>query len=120
MCGQRLAPFLGELVPALERAGARCVPPLERAALLRMSAATIDRRLAAVRAQAQPQGLPTTKPGSLLQSQVPGRTYTPWDDQRPGFVVVDLVAQGGESSTGSFLYTLDGVDVATGWCLRGA
>jgi hypothetical protein len=115
ICGKRLAPFLAELVPALEREGALCLPPQERAALLRMSAATIDRRLAQGRAQAKPQGLATTKPGSLLKSQVPVRTYTPWDDQRPGFVEIDLVAHGGESSTGSFLYTLDVVDVATGW-----
>jgi hypothetical protein len=115
MCGKRLAPFLAELVPALEREGALCLPPLERAALLRMSAATIDRRLALVRAQAKPRGLATTRPGSLLKAQVPVRTSTPWDDQRPGFVEIDLVAHGGESSTGSFLYTLDVVDVATGW-----
>lgn len=115
MCGKHLAPFLGELVPALEREGALCLTPDVRRALLSMSAATIDRRLASLRAQAKPKGLPTTKPGSLLKSQVPVRTYTPWDDQRPGFVEVDLVAHGGESSTGSFLYTLDVVDVATGW-----
>lgn len=115
ICGKRLAPFLGELVPALEREGALCLAPDVRSALVRMSAATIDRRLASLRAQAKPKGLATTRPGSLLKSQVPVRTSTPWDDQRPGFVEIDLVAHGGESSTGSFLYTLDVVDVATGW-----
>jgi hypothetical protein len=115
ICGKRLAPFLSELVPALEREGALTLTPSVRAALLSMSAATIDRRLAPVRAQAKPRGHSTTKPGSLLKQQVPVRTDTPWDDQRPGFVEIDLVAHCGTTTEGHYVCTLDVVDVATGW-----
>lgn len=77
----------------------------ERTALLRMSAATIDRKLARVRAQHKPKGVCTTKPGSLLRSQVPIRTYTPWNEQQPGFLEIDLVAHCGESAAGAYLST---------------
>jgi hypothetical protein len=40
---------------------------------------------------------------------------TQWDEQQPGFVEIDLVAHGGDSAAGEFIYTLDVVDVFTGW-----
>ena len=40
---------------------------------------------------------------------------TDWQEQRPGFVEVDLVAQCGKSVDGFYLNTLMAVDVATGW-----
>ena len=80
-CGKRLAPFLAELAPALEAEGALRVEPVVRSQLLAMSAATIDRRLQAFRLQLV-RGFGATKPGSLIKSQVPVRTWTPWDEQR--------------------------------------
>lgn len=115
LCGKRLVAALPAVVPALEAEGALRLTPDVRIALLGISAATIDRRLAVARARARPRGLGTTKPGSLLKQQVPIRTYTPWDDQRPGFVEIDLVAHCGTTTAGSYLVTLDVVDVATGW-----
>jgi hypothetical protein len=49
LCGKRLAPFLAELVPALE--GALRLEPLVRSQLVAMSAATIDRGLRPYRLQ---------------------------------------------------------------------
>ncbi len=120
ICGKRLAAFLRELVPALEREGALHLDAGVREALLRISASTIDRRLRAARARAKPRGLATTKPGSLLRKQVPIRTFTAWDDQRPGFMEIDLVAHCGDSAAGEYINTLDMVDVATGWTECGA
>jgi hypothetical protein len=114
-CGKRLAPFLGELVPALEAEGLLRMTAPERALLVGMSAATVDRRLAPFRLQVRPHGLSTTKPGSLLKQAVPIRTWTPWDEQRPGFVEIDLVAHCGASTAGHYLNTLTVTDVATGW-----
>ena len=118
LCGTRLAPFLPELVPALEAEGALRLTAAERAALLAMSARTIDRRLRLFRLARDPKnwhGLGTTKPGTLLKNQVPIQTYTPWEDQRPGFEEIDLVAHCGTSTEGFYLNTLDVTDVATGW-----
>ena len=43
------------------------------------------------------------------------KTYTPWEDQRPGFCEVDLVAYCGASAEGASLHTLVPTDVATSW-----
>ena len=115
VCGKRLAPFLAELVPALEAEGALALRDEDRAALLATSAATVDRRPAPFRRQLRPRGLGTTKPGTLLKQQVPIRTFTPWAEQRPGFLEVDLVAHCGTTTAGHYLNTLVATDVATGW-----
>ena len=118
LCGTRLAPFLPELVPALEAEGALRLTPEDRAQLLAMSARTIDRRLRPFRLQRDPRnwhGLGTTKPGTLLKNQVPVQTYTPWEEQRPGFEEIDLVAHCGPTTEGFYLNTLDVTDVASGW-----
>ena len=114
LCGKRLAPFLAELVPALEAEGALVLEATVRERLLAMSAATIDRRLHPFRLQRR-HGPGTTKPGTLLKQQVPVHTYTPWDEQEPGFVEIDLVAHCGTSTAGHYLNTLTVTDVATGW-----
>ena len=114
LCGKRLAPFLEELVIALEKEVALVLEPGVRQKLLDMSASTIDRRLGQYRPK-MPRGLATTKPGSLLKKQVPVRIYTPWDEQRPGFVEIDLVAHCGSSTEGHYLNSLVVTDIATGW-----
>lgn len=118
LCGKRLAPFLRVLVPRLEAEGALDLSRLtreERVLLVSMSPATIDRRLAPFKLQRGGRGWGTTKPGSLLKGQVPIQTYTPWEDQRPGFCEIDLVAHGGTSTAGHYLNTLTVTDVATAW-----
>jgi hypothetical protein len=115
ICGKRLAPGLADLVPALEREGALRIDAHVRAALLALSPATIDRRLAGDKRTLKQRGLGTTKPGSLLKSQIPIQTYLPWDEQVPGFVEIDLVAHCGASTAGDYAFTLDVTDIATGW-----
>ena len=114
LCGKRLAPFVPEFVAALEAEGAVALDPAVREQLLQMSAATMDRRLHPFRLQRR-HGVGTTRPGTLLKQQVPIQTYTPWDEQRPGFVEIDLVAHCGTSTAGHYLNTLTVTDVATGW-----
>ncbi len=115
MCGKRLAPFLKELVPALEEEGALRIDDEVREQLITMSAATIDRRLRLFKRHKRPGGYTTTKPGSLLKQQIPVQTYTPWEEQRPGYVEIDLVAHCATSTAGHYLNTLNVVDVASGW-----
>jgi hypothetical protein len=113
--GKRLAPFMSEAVQALERHGELSLGPQVRAKLLRMSSATIDRALAPERARLQVRGRSGTKPGSILKRQIPIRTFAQWDELRPGFCEVDLVAHDGGSPYGEFCQTLDLTCVATGW-----
>ena len=115
MCSKRLQPFLPELVQVLERHGELTVPGEVSEQLCQMSAATIDRVLKACRHRGLRRPFSTTKPGSLLKAAIPIRTFADWDDKRPGFLEVDLVAHCGESTEGFYLNTLSAVDVATGW-----
>jgi hypothetical protein len=113
--GKRLAPMLGELVAVLRRFGELVIDEDTAALLVSMSAATIDRRLAAERHKHGLKGRSTTKPGSLLKSQIPMRTWADWDDAKPGFVEIDLVAHDGGNAAGEYAYTLTVTDIATGW-----
>jgi len=89
--GKWLSPALVGLVPVLRRFGELSIDDEIAAALAMMSPATIDRRLAGDRAKMQLRGRSHTKPGSLLKSQIPIRTWTQWDDAVPGFVEIDMV-----------------------------
>ena len=113
--GKRLAPILPVLVPTLRRFAELQVSDDTAAQLLVMSPATIDRRLAQERAAMTLKGRSRTKPGSLLRSQIPIRTWAQWDDAVPGFVEIDLVAHEGGDAVGEHCYTLTVTDIATGW-----
>jgi hypothetical protein len=118
VCSKRLAPFLPELLDKLRTCGELFDVSLglaERVA--HMSAATIDRLLAPHRALSRGRGRSLTRPGSLLRSQVPIKTFADWDDAQPGFLEIDLVAHCGSTSAGQFLFTLSTVNVASGWTL---
>lgn len=116
--GKRLAPMLPVLVPLLRRDGELDLTDGEAASLIAMSAATIDRRLAAERAKMVPRGRSHTKPGSLLKSQIPIRTWADWDDAVPGFVEIDLVGHEGGNASGEFCFTLTVTDIASGWTVN--
>jgi len=82
--------------------------------LLAMSSATIDRLMVKMRKKIGKLGLATTKPGSILKSHIPIKTGQ-WDESRPGYLESDTVAHCGTSAFGSFVYTVNTVDIATGW-----
>jgi hypothetical protein len=69
--GKRLAPFMAEVIGALERHGEIELVPDVRDKLLSVSAATIDRMLAPERAKLRMKGRSGTKPGSILRRQIP-------------------------------------------------
>lgn len=115
ICSKRLVPCLPLYISALERFGHLKLTAEVRAKLLAISPATVDRLLHPIRQRSRGRGLGTTKPGQLLKHLVPVRTFTDWDDQRPGFIEADLVAHCGPSVAGSYVHTLTMTDVATGW-----
>lgn len=109
---------LGPMLPMLRRDTALELTDVGAGLLVRMSAATIDRRLAPERAKMMSRGRSHTKPGILLKSQIPIRTWADWDDAVPGFVEIDLVGHEGGNSSGQFCYTLTVTDIATGWTVN--
>ena len=123
ICSKRLQPFLPEAIRVLERCKEiniskdtkellSLAPPAR--AGVKISSASIDRCLRPIRIQT-PHGLSTTKPGSLLKNLIPVRTFTQWDEERPGFMEIDLVAHCGNTTEGQFLCTLTCTDLCTGW-----
>lgn len=115
ICGKRLKPFLPEMVKSLKRHKEIKISKKEQLLLNTVSAATIDRLLAPARKQYNLKGRSTTKPGTLLKHQIPVRTFAEWDNKRPGFLEVDLVAHCGDTTRGEYINTLNMTDVATGW-----
>ena len=113
--GKRLAPMLAELVAVLRHFRELDIDEGTAELLVSMSAATIDRRLAGERAKLRPRGRVGTKPGSLLKSQIPVRTWAEWQDARPGFVEIDSVWHDGGIRGGGHASTLTVTDIATGW-----
>ena len=85
------------------------------AQLCRISPSTIDRLLRPHRKLGGRKAPSTTRPGSLLKSAIPIRTFADWKEDQPGFMETDLVAHCGESTDGFYLNTLCAVDVASGW-----
>lgn len=114
-CGKRLAAAMPAMVDALSRHGELELDASVRAGLLAISPATIDRRLGPDRRRLQIKGRTGTKPGSLLKGSIAIRTFSDWDDTRPGFAQVDLVGHEGGNAKGFFAQTLTLTDVATGW-----
>ena len=115
ICGKRLAPFLEEIVPVLEKWGELVLDEETRHKLVSISPATIDRMLAPARKGYQLRTRSQTKPGTLLKHQIPVRTFSDWDEVRPGFVEIDLVSHEGGNARGDYAFTLDATDVCTGW-----
>jgi hypothetical protein len=81
--GKRLAPMLAFVVPMLVSDGDVELSAVDAALLVKMSAATIDRKLQPTRIAGGVRGRSHTKPGTLLKSQIPIRTWPHRDDNWP-------------------------------------
>ena len=114
ICGKRLKALLPTLVPAMERYGHLDLAPEIRAALLAISAATIDRALQPQRQRVGP-GPRRRGTSSPIRRSISVRTFSDWGDPPPGFIEADLVAHSGSSTAGAFVQTLVLTDIATGW-----
>ncbi len=114
ICSKRLQPILPEALRVLERCKEIKLSYHTQELLLKISSASIDRCLRPVRIKSL-RGLSTTKPGSLLKNLIPIRTFTEWDEERPGFMEIDLVAHCGNTTAGQYLNTLTCTDLSTGW-----
>jgi hypothetical protein len=111
----RLHPFVPELLDRLLRCGELTLAPATDKLVRQASRPTLARLLGPARAQYPPRGPVLTRPGPLLKHEIPIRTFTEWDDARPGFLEVDLVGHCGPTTEGFYLCTLCAVDIATAW-----
>ena len=114
-CGKRLVAVLEETIVKLEDFSEIALDNDTREKLLKISAPPIDRLLLKERRKVQLKGRFDTKPGSLLKHQIPIRAFADWDEDRPGFVEIDLVGHEGGNPNGDFCQPLDVTDVCSGW-----
>lgn len=112
-CGKRLKAALPLWLPGYAQFHEQ-LPQETTQQLLRLSAATIDRLLQHTRLIQGRRGRATTKPGTLLKSHIPVK-LDQWNETKPGFLEADTVAHCGDSGLGTFVFTIDTVDIATGW-----
>ena len=105
-CGKLLAPLLRGMMAFLK----------ELSTLLQtVSPSTIDRKMRKAKERYRPKGIRTTKPGTLLKSQIPVRVCFHRDERRPGFFELDTVSHCGARAQGQFCQTLTLTDVGSGW-----
>jgi hypothetical protein len=56
-----------------------------------------------------------TRPGSMLKSQIPVRTWSGWSETEPGYCELDLVHHCDNDTYGEYIHTLTVTDVVLGW-----
>jgi hypothetical protein len=117
ICAERLQPVLVFTAEQLATFGRLSLGPGLREQLGTISPATIRRHLPPL-----PLGH-VTRAGKRLQNvhqqEIPMRRI-PWDIQEPGHFELDLVHHCGPHTEGEYVYTLQIVDVTTGWSGRRA
>lgn len=110
-CAKRLKAMLPDWLPHYRKF---ILPEDVKDKLLTISPATIDRLMDTFRGKYSKQGLCTTKPGSIIKKRIPVKTKQ-WDETMPGFIEADTVAHCGDTTEGQFVYTINCVDIASGW-----
>jgi hypothetical protein len=112
-CGKRLKPILALWLPSYQKTYGH-LPYEVIKALLKISAATIDRIFKPVRPKFKKRGHCATRSGTLLRKHIPIKTDQ-WDESRPGFIESDSVHHCGESTAGLYAVTVNCDDIASGW-----
>jgi hypothetical protein len=117
ICAERLTPALLSTAQHLARFGTLHLSREVEEQLGQMSEATVTRVLRKYRSRKQ--RLPQKGPerANQVRKPVPMKRI-PWDTSEPGHFEVDLVHHSGESTDGIYVYTLQLIDVATGWSER--
>ena len=115
MCGKLLRAILPELLASVAKREA--VPETVCREVLRMSAATMDRRLTKAKAACPGRGRRRRSSLEEHRREIPLKVEV-WPEaypKEPGYVEVDTVAHCGGSMAGSFVWTVTKTDVATHW-----
>ncbi len=118
-CAERLHPVLLATAELLHHHGELPLNDVVRSQLQGISRATLARRLAEWPTPKVRRAALRSRPAPGIQTIVPIGRYA-WNETRPGALEIDLVEHNGGSSSGHYAYTLDVVDIVTGWSARRA
>jgi len=118
ICAERLQPALGEMAECLISWGELETSADVLAKLNRISTSTVGRILSDIRpSQRLPRAHPGRRAENSVQQAVPV-SIIPWDEPEPGHFEVDLVHHGSPGEDGQLIYTMQFIDVLTGWSER--
>jgi len=117
VCAQRLTPVLLTTAQHLARFGAVRLTEQVQEQLASISEATVERVLRRHRANKHRLPQKGAERTNRHRQAVPMERIA-WDQQEPGHFEVDLVQHSGSTGAGLFGFTLQLVDVATGWSER--
>ena len=118
ICGERLHPQIPECVSVLIRDQMWTHTAEMTQQLLRMSQATVKRRVTTFeKARGRRRGRATTKPSNLKEI-IPIRRG-PWQNPDPGFGEVDTVAHCGMTLTGDYSYSVQWPQFGRVWLASG-
>jgi hypothetical protein len=115
VCSARLVPALALLVRLVEAEGSWGFSEGVKEKLLRISVSTCERLLHPHKTAFRPQGRCMTRPGSMLKSQIPVRTWADWIETEPGYCEMDLVHHCDNDTCGEYVHTLSVTDALLGW-----
>src|SRR5436189_566998 len=117
ICAERLTPSLVHMAQHLAGFGSVVLTAEVQSQLSTISCATVQRMLRKNRARKARLPRPGPHRANQVTRGVPmGRI--PWNTKEPGHFETDLVHHGGESAAREYGYTLQLIDVETGWSRR--
>lgn len=111
---KRMHPLMGTMLQKGIAFGHIKTDPLTEAKVQMMSKGTLDRMMRRIREKNSIKGISTTRPGTLLKSEIALRVGA-WEETDPGFSEIDLVAHCGDNGAGPFISTLNTTDISTAW-----
>lgn len=117
LCAERLTPVLLSTARHLARFDEVQLSAEVEEQLAQVSRATVGRILSAYRSRKMRLPQKGTERANQVTKGVPMKRIA-WDTTEPGHFEVDLVHHGGETTVGEYGYTLQLIDVATGWSER--
>jgi len=119
ICAERLTPTLARMAEHLARYGELTIDDALLLQLNQISVSTVERHLVRMR-QDEPRlrRRPPGKEKAILRG-IPMMRLE-WNIEQPGYLEVDLVVHCGPSASGSFMYSIQWIDLATGWSERRA
>lgn len=112
---KRIQPGIEVALASLVQARELSITTEQKQRLIGISPASIDRLLRTHKKRPSGKGRSYTKPGTLLKTQIPIRTFADWNENKVGFFEIDLVGHEGGNASGEFAFTLNFVEVHSQW-----
>jgi hypothetical protein len=119
ICGERFQPFISTILAKMIDCDEIAVSDIVKEKLLKISLGQVKRILRKQKRISFVKIKGTTRPGSLLKSQIAIR-YGPWENVDPGFCETDTVPHCNDDISGEFIYSLNVTDIATSWSEQAA